>query len=148
MPTLEIKFAIAILIAIFRFGAAHPNIDMEVTHPERGTVAHWILVKDRGGFSIVNKEAGRLTRTGYVTTFPESPAKLQFGEPGVSPSVDLSQIIKNFNQMHFDQGESRLEAEVEGEKVDFQMTCDSNEITLFHEASKLTFKLKGRKFGF
>ena len=144
MPTLEIKFAIAILIAIFRFGSTHSEIEMEVTHPEQGKIAHWVLVKENHGFSIVHEEEGRLVRSGFVSTFPERPTKLQFGEEGMAPSVDLSEVIKNFDQLHFDKGKSLLEAEVEGEKADFQMTCKSDEITLFHEASKLTFKLKGK----
>jgi len=144
MPTLEIKFAIAILIAVFRFGAAHFEITMEVTHSERGKIANWVLMKEERGFSIVHEENGQWFRTGFVTTFSESPAKLQFAEEGMAPSVNLDKIIKNFDELDFERGESRLEAEIDGEKAEFQMICDAEEISLFHEESKLTFKLRGK----
>ena len=110
MPVLELKLAVAMMLALFQFGLSTKVITIEIKMAEKS--AQLKLFPEGNGFAIVDASSAELIKTGFVTTFENEPTRFQFGEPGMGPSIRLEGVIQDFSKLDFSKGELLLNCKI------------------------------------
>lgn len=143
MATIKLSFAVAILLAIFNFGATKRPIFVDYVAPGSGVVQSIRLEAQPGGYAMLTPSGDSWVQTGSVTTYEGEPEKFSFLEPGLGPAIGLRELIDDFGTV-VDAGRKEVEfkAELDGQTAALRQVRSEGALVIVDPAEAAVFFIR------
>lgn len=145
MANIRLNVAFAIMLAILNFSSTEAPILVDYYDAAANRLHHVRLDPQSDGYSIISTDRGERTIVGGVAYDPARPAVFNFGEPGVTPPLDLAEMLPEFADLGDpSEADVAFRAELDEESVNlrqirsggilFLMDRDADGVFVIHPA--------------
>lgn len=142
MATLNLAFALALMLAVWNFAPAERPILIEVIDPQARQVHFLRLEPDPNGFAILDQQQDGWMQTGELGYDRSQRAVFHFGGRGVSPPLDLAAALPAFADVtNPDRADVSFRAELDGQVAELRQIRSGKVVTLFDASTSRVFIL-------